>query len=849
MRTSRQAEPRPRLQRAKVTLITTAVTVVVAVACLGYATFISAKINEESTNHLTEVYAQVNDKFSTLVAKNWNLLSGWARHIDVLDESDKEALREFLVLEQEKWSFTDFYFLRNDGSYLTIDGESGYIDLGAQLEPLMLDGENVVVDGTLPTGAALTVFAVPATESSYQGFAYSAVAVSYNNADMETALDVAAFDGHSDCLVTYEDGRVLFSAKVDDSQPYNYLTHLEENSDLTAEEFARLRGDFATGQAGVAQYRVDGTDWYLAYQPVGFQDWMMLGAVPKDVVNAAMNQIQWVTVVAFSSIFVLIGIVSVVFLRWRSKRAIALKEAEIQHLENLFTTLAGNTEDIFVLFSADDYAVEYVSPNVERMLGIPTKEVRASIRALDASNVGNSRLPSGEELRQVSRGRCWQDERERVHRRTGERRWYEESVYHESEGGTEKFILVLTDRTQERENEQILRQALDIAAHASEAKSTFLANMSHDIRTPLNGVTGMIDFAQRNLESREKVADSLDKARSSADHLLSLINDILDMSKIESGQMTLHEEVCNLDRILDEVKSIIKPQADAKRQEFVVESSANVRHRTFVGDSLRIRQILLNLLSNAVKYTHEGGRVSLTVDEHDPAGAAFTRMRFTVEDNGIGMPPEFLERLFDPFERSDQTVVENIQGTGLGMPISKSLAEAMGGAISVESEVGKGSTFTLVLDLKIGDDAEAAAGPSIVVQPERYEFEGRRFLLAEDNEINALVFIGLVGEEGLGARVDWAENGQQAVEMFASKPAGFYEAIFMDVMMPVMGGYAATAAIRALPREDASEVRIVALTANAFAEDVQAALDAGMNAHVGKPIVLDELEQALLRLA
>ncbi|MBP3589580.1 MAG: response regulator, partial [Muribaculaceae bacterium] len=236
------------------------------------------------------------------------------------------------------------------------------------------------------------------------------------------------------------------------------------------------------------------------------------------------------------------------------------------------------------------------------------------------------------------------------------------------------------------------------------------------------------------------------------------------------------------------------------------------------------------------------------VDEHDPVGAAFTRMRFTVADNGIGMPPEFLERLFDPFERSDQTVVENIQGTGLGMSISKSLAEAMGGAISVESEVGKGSTFTLVLDLMIGDNAEAAAESDIVVQPERYEFEGRRFLLAEDNEINALVFMGLVGEEGLGAQVDWAENGQQAVEMFAERPAGYYSAVFMDVMMPVMGGYAATAAIRALPREDASEVRIIALTANAFAEDVQAALDAGMNAHVSKPIVLDELEHTLLKM-
>lgn len=372
--------------------------------------------------------------------------------------------------------------------------------------------------------------------------------------------------------------------------------------------------------------------------------------------------------------------------------------------------------------------------------------------------------------------------------------------------------------------------------------------MSHDIRTPLNGAMGMTDLVLNRLNPEEQSAKDLRSAKASMDHLLGLINDILDMSKIESGQMTLHEQTCNLDQMIDDVAGIIKPQADAKHQELVVESSSDVRHRTFTGDPLRIKQILLNLLSNAVKYTPEGGRVSLTVDEHDPVGATFARMRFTVADNGIGMPAEFLKRLFDPFERSDQKIVENIQGTGLGMSISKSLAEAMGGAISVESEVGKGSTFTLVLDLKIGEDAEADAEAGAVVQTERYEFEGRRFLLAEDNEINALVFMGIVGEEGLGAEIDWAEDGRQAVEMFAASEPGWYDAVFMDVQMPVMDGYEATAAIRALPREDAGSVPIIALTANVFAEDVQAALDAGMDAHVAKPIIMDELEKTLLGL-
>ncbi|MBR3690724.1 MAG: response regulator [Eggerthellaceae bacterium] len=573
----------------------------------------------------------------------------------------------------------------------------------------------------------------------------------------------------------------------------------------------------------------------------------MLGVVPKSVVNAAISEIQWVTVAVFGGVFILIGITSIVFLLWRGKRALNSKEAEIEHREHLFTTMADNTDDIFILFSADDYSVEYVSPNIERILGIPAIEVQKNLRALDVSILeGDVSYPGRAELDQISRGRCWQDERVRVHQKTNERRWFQESIYRETAGGTEKFILVLEDRTQERENEQILRQALDIAAHANQAKSVFLANMSHDLRTPLGGMIGMMNVARENLDSKEKAAEALDLANTAAEQVQALINDILDMSKIESGQMSLQEKACNLDDILSDLKNIIEPQASAKNQEFVIDAE-NVAHRALIGDPLHMKQILLNLLSNAVKYTPERGSIRFTVEEIDQSSSAFSRLRFTVADTGIGMPPEFLERIFDPFERSNQDVIEHIQGTGLGMPIAKSLVEAMGGAISVESEIGVGSTFVVVLDLKVDQDAELAKdAEETAVQPERYDYEGKRFLLAEDNEINAMVFTELLGMRG--ASVDWAEDGKQAVEAFDSKPAGYYDVVFMDVQMPVMGGYEATAAIRALPREDAASATIIALTANAFAEDVQAALEAGMNAHVSKPIIMDDLEQALLRV-
>lgn len=839
---------------AKASLAAVVIILLVAIACLGYFRFVSDKINEESSSHLNEVYAQVNDKFSVLVSENWKHLSGWSYHIASLPEGSDAAVREFVNAERDKWGFTDFYFLNADGKYLTIDGATGYLDLGDQLAPLMQHGESIVVDGTLPTSAALTIFAVPAAEgSAYQGFAHSAVAVSYNNADMEAALDVEAFGGQSDCFVVYPDGRILFSANLESGQPHNYLAHLERSSTLSETELSQLRASLATGRPGTVQYAVDGVDYYLVHQPVEFQDWTMLGVVPKDVVNDAMNKIQWVTVAVLSGIFVVIGIASIAALMYQSRQAIERKEAEIEskdaeieYRESLFATLVENTDDIFVMFSADDYTVDYVSPNIEKILGIPAERVMENLRALDVSAADGGRSkPGRDDLAGIDRGKCWQGERERIHQKTGERRWYKETIYRESVRGTDRFILVLADRTVEQENERILRQALDIADQANQAKSVFLANMSHDIRTPINAIQGMNELALMHIDSREKVTGYLHTSMASTNHLLGLINDILDMSKIESGQLSLRDEPFSLDGLVEEMASIVKPQTDAKHQELCVDASA-VECRSFVGDALHIKQVMLNLLSNAVKYTQEGGRVSFKVRELDQPNRSLTRLRFEVADNGMGMPEAFLERIFDPFERSNQPGVKDIQGTGLGMPIAKSLVEAMGGAISVTSKVGEGSTFVVVLDVKIDADAGCGVKSDAAAQAKKYDYAGKRFLLAEDNEINALVFMELLGAKG--AQVEWAEDGQRAVDLFSQKPAGYYDAVFMDVQMPVMSGYEATAAIRALPREDVASVRIVALTANAFAEDVQAALDAGMNAHVSKPIVMADLEQVLLSL-
>lgn len=558
-----------------------------------------------------------------------------------------------------------------------------------------------------------------------------------------------------------------------------------------------------------------------------------------------MSEIQWIAVaVSVVVLFTALVVACLVLLLRKSKKRLDAKELDIKYRDQLFGILAVHTEDIFIMFSPHGFKVDYVSRNIERLLGITVDEVMENVRVLTSSAVDPALDPTAYELETLPVGERFEFERERICKRTGERRWYRETIYRESIDGDEKLILVLSDRTKENLTNLRLEQALEIARSSNEAKSLFLANMSHDIRTPINAIVGMTKIALETGSTDRKIVHCLNAIMLSSEHLLSLINDVLDMSRIESGQMMLREGCCDLDNLIDGIETIILPQAKAKGQSFTVDSS-EIAHRTFSADELRVNQILLNLLSNAIKYTPEGGSIRFSVRELEQASSNYARIRFEVVDNGMGMPHEFVERIFEPFERSDRASVSSIQGTGLGMSITKALVDAMGGTIEVESEEGRGSSFFVTLSFRIVDAGNSVA-PCDDAPKVRYEFEGRRYLLAEDNELNAEILIELLGQRG--ASVDWAKNGREAVDELFAKPIGFYDAVFMDVMMPVMDGYEAARAIRSSSSERASDVKIIALTANAFAEDVKAAMDAGMDAHAAKPIDLDELARVLQRV-
>nr|WP_325189085.1 ATP-binding protein [uncultured Oscillibacter sp.] len=377
-------------------------------------------------------------------------------------------------------------------------------------------------------------------------------------------------------------------------------------------------------------------------------------------------------------------------------------------------------------------------------------------------------------------------------------------------------------------------QARKEAEQANAAKQEFLSSMSHDIRTPMNAIIGMTSLALDNTDDPKRVRDYLGKIALSSKHLLGLINDVLDISKIESGKMTLNVEPVSLREAMDSIVNIMQPQVTAKNQQFKV-AAREILSENVCCDGVRLNQVLINLLGNAVKFTPEKGVVQLTVyQEALPEDASRVRTHFLVSDTGIGMSKEYQKVIFESFSREDNTRVRKTEGSGLGMAITKCIVDAMGGTISVRSEQGRGSEFHVVLDLeKAAAPAASEAADGAAERVNDVVLKGRRILLAEDNELNWEVARELLSI--LELELDWAENGEICVEKFRNSPAGHYDAIIMDVRMPVMDGYEATAAIRRLEREDA-DIPIIAMTADAFSEDIQRCLERGMNDHLAKPI-------------
>ncbi|MDD3218170.1 MAG: ATP-binding protein [Lachnospiraceae bacterium] len=495
---------------------------------------------------------------------------------------------------------------------------------------------------------------------------------------------------------------------------------------------------------------------------------------------------------------------------------------------------------VYILFDRKEHTVLFVSHNIEQLLGLRQENVYADLYVL------NTLLDKKEQWRlegvfkeQSTLDNLIQEEVSISPLNQDIQLSMKMTMIPTSDG--KYAILSFEDISEEQRVREELKEEIAKVQAIDESKTQFLSKMSHEIRTPMNGMLGMISLAKISQQNQQytEANEYLDKAEGLTQFLLSIINDILDMSRIESGKLVLEKAEFSIAGLADKLKSMFETTITEKGIAFSVELR-DFKIKNVIGDELRISQVLTNFLSNASKFTSKGGHISVVFRQMEMIDGKVTIM-FRVKDDGIGMAPEFLSRIFIPFEQEDSGTARRFGGSGLGMAISDNLIKQMGGQILVDSEVGKGTEFTVFLELPVGESTEVTA--ETMEKTEVVSLEGRRVLMAEDNDINALVAGKLLKHQGL--IVERAVNGKEALDTFAGCTPGYYDAILMDIHMPVMDGWEATKQIRKLEHPDAKRIPIIALSADAFVEDKRYSMEIGMNGHVAKPIDYKELQQVL----
>ena len=798
----------------------------------SYYDFVSNTIYSESTAHLTEILHQANLNLYNLVSDKWNQMEMWTPY---LESADSEAdIAEYLEKAQNKSHFTDFYFISRNSEYMTLDGSTGYLDLRNKLSDLILDQKSIVANSVVPDQPEIMVFAIPTAKGSYREFEYEAIAITYNNTDLVKALKTTSFDGQAGTYAVLDDGRVV----LDNGSKYmstihNVLAFVEECDHVTDEILARLKQEFKEGKTGAMLVSTEGRSYYLLYESAGFQNWTVVCLVPSDVVNSNMNNLQYITIFVVSAIAVLVGFIIILMVIQQNRLKLKRMDNALISRDELFAKLSSNVDDVFLMINAGNLTVEYISPNIDRLLGISEMDVLEDIHAITQAETGEISMEEIHRLRELQPGRQLEWDREYTHQKSGEMRLFHVVAFCSDIQGEKKFIVDMSDRTNDRKLNQALKDAVQTAENASRAKSAFLSSMSHDIRTPMNAIIGFTTLAAANVANTEKVKDYLAKILSSGNHLLSLINDVLDVSRIESGKIHLDEQPANLSDIFHDIKTIIGGQIHAKQLDLFMDI-LDVTDEDVFCDKTRLNQVLLNLLSNAIKFTPPCGTVSVRVTQFPNAPEGKGRYEIRVKDNGIGMSPEFAARIFEPFERERTSTVSKTQGTGLGMAISKNIIDMMGGTIEVFTEQGKGTEFVIGLTLRLQSEHRSIEKIK--------ELEGLKALVV-DNDFNTCDSVTKMLIT-VGMRSEWTLSGKEAVlrARQSLEIHDAFQAYIIDWRLPDMNGIEVTRQIRAL----GDDTPIIILTAYDWTDIEAEAKAAGVTAFCSKPMFMSDLRETLL---
>lgn len=898
-----------------------AMLIVMAVALTALSGYIDDKLRQNGEQQATTFTEQVGSFVGEKSADIQNALGAFT-----IQSDDLAQVQPALAALRDRFGFYGTAFARMDGSGITGAGEPFNVSEIGDMDTALSRGESgYSASFQAPDGSYARLAQEPLYLDGRQvGALYAVIPLSVFSTDTAAVTkgvigDTLLFDGRTGEVllnfgdgVTVEEGTSVYDFIDDALQAASHAPG--QNAQAPVDELAALREAVAEGRSALALGRVDGRESYLCVSPTGRGGWYVCNVIPVEAVRAESDVVSAVftMVFALSGACVLLGVGVAVALYRKQAR-----ERDVEMKQHLYQALSDSLDFGVILYSPSDGAVTPIVAKSANILGAPFDELVAD--PAKAADLGVSergcallRRVQADDVHFFERGEfCI------TRAASGHARYVEYTVRPLRYEGKGQVLVILRDVTEANLIQLSMKDAMESAEAANRAKSEFLSRMSHEIRTPMNVIIGKLHLARRHQEDPERIARSLDDIERASGHLLELINGVLDISKIESGKVNLVDRPFNLARLLASLDDVVIPQCTPKGQTYRLVTEGPV-DALFVGDELRMRQLLVNLLTNAVKYTEEGGHITLEARVEPSLAAGYETITLVVSDDGIGMAPEFVEHLFEPFVMEGRSRSE---GTGLGMPIVKRIVTSMGGDIHVETALGKGTTYTIVVNKKMLTDQEAAAyrafggrpegasapsareampgeegqegegapatprapeadkspapegpvpaAPAPTAPRERapegaeapapaadaapdgpaagdpFDFAGVRVLLAEDSELNAEIATELLVEEGMV--VDWAEDGQMACEMFAASEPGSYDVVLMDVRMPRKTGLEATAAIRAMDRPDAADVPIIALSANAFADDVLASLKSGMSAHLSKPLNLGEVLTTIAR--
>ncbi|MCB6741543.1 response regulator [Blautia sp. 210820-DFI.6.14] len=806
--------------------------VCIALMVFRYFGFVSKTVYEESVSHLTEVFHQSDNMLRELTEKNLTYLHMWGENLQ--NTSSEDEIRDYIKKAQEDTGFLEFFFLSADGNYKMPTGETGYLGLQENIEEEIRQGNDVIANASVPGKSQLLVFATPKAHGTYQGFEYDAIAIAYENSDIVDVLDISAFDGNAQSFVVHPNGRVVVDHSSETwGNVYNFFGVLREHSDMSEKEVNELSEKFKAGRTDAMLLDLDGRNYYLVYEKSDIQDWIFLGLVQADIVNASMNSLQRSTMLLVGVVVLCIAAFLISLIIQTNRTNLRRKDTEILYRDELFQKLSMNVDDVFLMLDAKTYQADYVSPNAEKLLGITAEQIRKDIRVLGKLHPAEHEDLEKNYLEEIQVHEQREGDFKYVHLKTGEKRWFHNIAMGSEVNGKKKYILVMSDRTSDWKMNQALSEAVRAAETANKAKSTFLSNMSHDIRTPMNAIIGFTTLAVSNIDDKKRVQDYLGKILSSSNHLLSLINDILDMSRIESGKIHLEETEVSLSEVLHDLKTIISGQIHAKQLELYMDVM-DVTNEDVYCDKTRLNQVLLNLLSNAVKFTPAGGTVSVRIRQCHGTQKGSELYEIRVKDNGIGMSQEFVQKIFSPFERERTSTVSRTQGTGLGMAITKNIVDMMGGTIEVQTEQDKGTEFIVRLPFRTQPEHQRTEKIA--------ELEGLKALVVDDDFNTCDSVTKMLVRVGM--RSEWTLSGREAVlrARQSMELGDAFHAYIIDWRLPDMNGIEVTRQIRSL----GDDTPIIILTAYDWSDIEAEAKAAGVTAFCAKPLFMSDIRETLM---